>query len=37
MSAYNKILTEVPDKMNKDIRIKENKHIKYLDKKESIV
>jgi division protein CdvB (Snf7/Vps24/ESCRT-III family) len=28
-----KRLTEVPDKMNKDKRKKEKKHIKYLDKK----
>ena len=31
-------LTEIPDKINKDIRIKKKKHIEYLHKKkESIV
>ena len=32
-----KWLTEIPDKINKDIRIKKKKHIKYLHKKEGIV
>jgi hypothetical protein len=31
-----KRLTEIPEKINKDIRKKGKKHIKYLDKYESI-
>jgi hypothetical protein len=37
MSACNKRLTKIPGKMKRDIRKKEKKRIKYLDKKECIV
>ena len=37
MSDCNQTISKKPDKMNKDIRKKETKHIKHLDKKGSIV